>query len=280
MANDSPKKPKVNRTRRRPYQEPTDTSGTAKSGSKKTGASAGKSRSTARKKTSSSSRSSRKPAARSAAKPQAKATSPSPAAQAPMGEAVAAENAAAEAPLTEELRAEQANAGPEPVMDQEPAALVHEDDLRGGRSQKVIRKYVITSAGLGLIPVPILDVASLIPVQIAMVAELADMYDVPFRDNRDRSVLSGILSGLIAHAFATRKFVYLLRTIPMVGPLLGLATFPVLSGAATYAAGRVFKQHFEMGGTLLDFDPEKVKRYFNEQFEKGRQYASNLKSGQ
>jgi hypothetical protein len=40
--------------------------------------------------------------------------------------------------------------------------------------------------------------------------------------------------------------------------------------------GKVLIQHFEAGGTFLDFDPEKVKDYFKAQFEEGRKQAEKL----
>jgi hypothetical protein len=49
---------------------------------------------------------------------------------------------------------------------------------------------------------------------------------------------------------------------------------PVFAGAATYAIGKVFIQHFEAGGTLLDFEPAKVREHFRQQFEKGRDLSS------
>jgi len=52
---------------------------------------------------------------------------------------------------------------------------------------------------------------------------------------------------------------------------------PAVAGASTYAVGQVFIQHFESGGTFLDFDPEKVKGYFAEQFEKGKLAVGDLK---
>jgi lipoate-protein ligase A len=51
-----------------------------------------------------------------------------------------------------------------------------------------------------------------------------------------------------------------------------------IGGAATYAIGRVFIQHFESGGTFLDFNPEKVREYFKEQFERGKGVASELEN--
>jgi hypothetical protein len=43
---------------------------------------------------------------------------------------------------------------------------------------------------------------------------------------------------------------------------------PVLSAGATYAIGRTFMQHFESGGTLLDFNPPDYREFFKAQKEK------------
>ena len=53
---------------------------------------------------------------------------------------------------------------------------------------------------------------------------------------------------------------------------------PVFSGAATWAIGKVFIQHFASGGTFLDFDPKKVKDYFMDLFKQGQEIAHNLKT--
>lgn len=51
----------------------------------------------------------------------------------------------------------------------------------------------------------------------------------------------------------------------------------VLSGASSYALGEVFKKHFETGGTFLDFDPKRLKKLYNEKFEKGKKVAEQIK---
>ena len=51
-------------------------------------------------------------------------------------------------------------------------------------------------------------------------------------------------------------------------------------GAAQDAAGGVFVQHFESGGTLLDFDAKKMRAYFSSKLEEGNGVAANLKSGE
>ncbi len=47
-------------------------------------------------------------------------------------------------------------------------------------------------------------------------------------------------------------------------------------GASTWALGKVFIQHFESGGTFLDFKPEEVKEYFKAQFVEGRKMATTM----
>ncbi|MEZ5671856.1 MAG: hypothetical protein R3E08_05540 [Thiotrichaceae bacterium] len=49
-----------------------------------------------------------------------------------------------------------------------------------------------------------------------------------------------------------------------------------MGGAATYAIDKVFVQHFESGGTFLDFDPEAVREHFAAEFAKGKDVAASL----
>ncbi|MEJ6807048.1 MAG: hypothetical protein QNK64_03150 [Saprospiraceae bacterium] len=40
----------------------------------------------------------------------------------------------------------------------------------------------------------------------------------------------------------------------------------ILSGASSNAIVEVFKKHFETGGTFLDFDPDRLNKYYDEKF--------------
>ena len=53
---------------------------------------------------------------------------------------------------------------------------------------------------------------------------------------------------------------------------------PIVMGASTYAVGKVFVQHFEMGGTLLDFDPTKTKEFFAREYKEGQKVAADLRA--
>src|SRR5690606_23684581 len=47
-----------------------------------------------------------------------------------------------------------------------------------------------------------------------------------------------------------------------------------------YAVGELFKNHFETGGTILDFDASRLKKMYNEKFEKGKKVAFEMKEQQ
>ncbi len=41
-----------------------------------------------------------------------------------------------------------------------------------------------------------------------------------------------------------------------------MLTVPTFAAASTYAVGKIFVQHFESGGTVLSFNPDKVRDYY------------------
>ncbi len=147
------------------------------------------------------------------------------------------------------------------------------------KAEKLLRGYIVGAMGFGLIPIPVIGIASLIPIQLSLVAELADLYDVPFKRDRDKSALAGALGGLLAQILSRSKFSLMTRAIPVLGPVIGFITFPILAGASTYAVGHVFIRHFESGGTLLDFKVNKVKAYFKSKFRQGKTVAAAMRRG-
>lgn len=70
----------------------------------------------------------------------------------------------------------------------------------------------------------------------------------------------------------------ILKIVPGLGAILGGSTVSVSAASTTYALGRVFMQHFDQGGTLLDFNPTKSRAYFQELYTKNRLVVQNLKA--
>ncbi|MBF0118391.1 MAG: DUF697 domain-containing protein [Desulfobacterales bacterium] len=142
-----------------------------------------------------------------------------------------------------------------------------------------IRNHVLGSMGVGLIPVPIVDLVALTGVQINMLRKMAASYNIPFAQDKVKNILAALIGATIPLAFA-RAFASLLKIIPLVGQTTSALTLPILAGATTYAVGKVFEQHFASGGTFLNFDPEKVKEYYEKMFKEGQDLAANLKKSE
>lgn len=147
---------------------------------------------------------------------------------------------------------------------------------RAERLEKLLKNHVLASMGVGLIPLPIVDLVALMGVQLDLIKKLSVEYDVPFKHDMGKSIISSLMGGLLPAALGG-TIASLIKFIPLIGQTTGAVTMPVISGAATYAIYKVFVQHFESGGTFLDLDPSKVKAYFSEQFAKGKKVAASLK---
>lgn len=142
---------------------------------------------------------------------------------------------------------------------------------------KILRHHTWVATGVGLIPVPTADIAGLMAVQLRMIKEIADIYEVPFLKEAVKKVLSSLIGGLILTN--TMPFLAsMVKFIPLVGQTLGMVAMPIACGASTYATGKVFIQHFDSGGTFLTFDPEKVKAYYAEMLEEGKNVAKTVKN--
>lgn len=140
-------------------------------------------------------------------------------------------------------------------------------------ADKLIRNHMAWSMGAGLIPVPIADFFAVSAIQLDMIRQLCKLYEVDFRENDGKAIISALTgSGLARLGAQAVKF------IPGVGSVIGGLTMSVLSGASTYAIGEIFKKHFEKGGTILDFDTDRLKKMYNDLFEKGKKVASEMKN--
>lgn len=151
----------------------------------------------------------------------------------------------------------------------------YEKSNLGDNANSIIKNHMIWSMGAGFIPVPIADLFAVSAIQLDMIRQLCKLYGIDFKQTEGKAIISSLTgSGLARLGARAVKF------IPGVGSILGGVTMAALSGASTYALGEVFKKHFETGGTFLDFDSERLKKYYNEKFEKGKEVAEELRKKQ
>ncbi|MGO8792960.1 MAG: YcjF family protein [Terriglobia bacterium] len=144
---------------------------------------------------------------------------------------------------------------------------------------KTVKKYMWISGGAGLIPVPFVDWAAVSGVQLKMIAELSKIYEVPFKASRGKAIIGSLAGFVLPYTLACGFVGSMLKAIPVVGALAGAPAMVVFCGAYAWALGNVFIQHFESGGTFLNFDPEAMKEYFRAQFEEGRKQVTTAGMG-
>ena len=148
-----------------------------------------------------------------------------------------------------------------------------ESTERGKHADTIIKNHIVWSMGAGLIPVPVLDFFAVSGIQLDMIRQLCKLYDQDFKESQGKAIITSLTGSGLARMGAKA----MIKFIPGIGSVLGGVTMAVLSGASSYALGEVFKKHFDTGGTFLDFDPERLKKMYNEKFEKGKKVAEQIK---
>ncbi len=133
------------------------------------------------------------------------------------------------------------------------------------RAMAIVRANLGWSAGAGLLPLPGIDVAAIVGVQVKMLHSIAQVYGVPFSASLVRPLVVALLSGGGSAVLAAMA-ASLVKGVPLIGAIGGLLAMPAFASASCWATGKVFIRHFESGGTFLDFDPAKARAYYTAEF--------------
>lgn len=175
---------------------------------------------------------------------------------------------------TSDRGADAVAAEPSAAVDSEPAGSAKPSlqEIDG-----IIKDHVIAAMACGLVPAPVFDMVSVVAVQLRLTHKLSKAYGVPYAENIAKSVILALVGGVLP-TMATAGLASALKFMPGVGSFIGGAGVALLSGGLTYAVGRVLSQHFESGGTLLDFDPMRVRDRFKAELKAGQEAAKGMKS--
>lgn len=139
------------------------------------------------------------------------------------------------------------------------------------RAEKIIHNHVIMSVGIAAIPIPMLDVIMIYYVQMDMIKQLAEHYGKYYYHNQGKSYVSALVTVTIARMGAS-----LIKAIPGVGSLVGGASSIVLSGASTFALGKVTARFFQDHIELADIDMDLAKSIFKEEFKIGKTRTQDI----
>ena len=138
---------------------------------------------------------------------------------------------------------------------------------RTNEANNIVKKYARGALGVGFVPLPLLDFALLSGIQLKMLHQLAQLYKVEFSENLAQPAIAALLGGAIPVSFSLNLASFV-KSVSVYGLAAGMAGTAFFGSASTYAVGKVFIQHFESGGTFLNFEPQQEKEYYAQQFEK------------
>ncbi len=140
----------------------------------------------------------------------------------------------------------------------------------------IVKRHVYWAVGAGLIPVPIADIAAVTAIQLDMLKQICNFYNVDYSEEKGKVWVSAIVSASISSVFA-RLGASAIKSIPLVGTVIGAGAMAVISGASSYALAKVFIKHFENGGTIDNFEKEKIMGFYKEKIKEGKKVAEKLK---
>jgi len=133
-------------------------------------------------------------------------------------------------------------------------------------ASKLVDRFAIWSGVAGLVPLPVVDVLAVGGLQLQMLRRLSQIYGVEFSENRGKALIAA-LAGCMIPATSGMGAASALKAVPVLNIIAAGFVMPVLSAGATYAIGKAFVQHFESGGTLLDFNPPDYRDFVKAQKE-------------
>lgn len=134
-------------------------------------------------------------------------------------------------------------------------------------ASKLVDRFAMWGGVAGLVPVPVIDVAAVAGIQLQMLRRLSQIYKVPFAENSGKALIAA-MAGTMIPATSGIGAASMLKSVPILGTIASGFVMPALSAGATFAIGKAFVQHFESGGTLLDFNPPDYREFTKAQKEK------------
>ena len=125
---------------------------------------------------------------------------------------------------------------------------------RRRNAMRLVRRHMAMSAAAGVLPLPAVDVAAAVGVQVNLLRALSRLYAVKFDATLARQLVLALLGGggsvLLALPAASA-----MKAVPVVGNAASLLLSPTFATLSCYGTGQAFVRHFESGGTLENFIP-------------------------
>ena len=143
---------------------------------------------------------------------------------------------------------------------------------------KIIRKSVYAAMGIGIIPIPFVNLAAVTTSSIVMIKRLSELYGVEFKEGVARKIVTAVIGAGVG-VLASGPVESVVGAIPLIGLPLAIATKPALNGMTTYALGRMFVTHFEEGGGFVSVNIDAMKDSFSSAYKNSREWLGETIKG-
>jgi uncharacterized protein (DUF697 family) len=142
------------------------------------------------------------------------------------------------------------------------------------RARRITERSSLWCAAVSIEPIPWLDLAVQLPIQLRMVMEIGKIYGFEINSNRAHKVLLE-LTGVVAYSYVTRNVARgFLKFIPAIG---GLLNAPI-TYAGTYALGHVAERYFRSKREdLPSLSSEERREWLTSLSNEGKRIARNLR---
>jgi uncharacterized protein (DUF697 family) len=146
------------------------------------------------------------------------------------------------------------------------------------RVEEIVKNRALLAVGVGLVPVPVLNLVSVAAIHISMVQSITRLYNIEVKKSWIKNVIASALGGLSATALSG-TVAKGLGAAPLVGTSLAVLSAPAMNGLVTYAIGYMFIRYFESPEGLLKANAAALREWFQEGFKDGREKLGGIIAG-
>lgn len=144
-------------------------------------------------------------------------------------------------------------------------------ELRREKASRCIRNHVLASLGVGLIPSFVVEVASVAAIEVKLIQDLAKIYDFPVPHKLVAYKILISLVGSLGPFYLAAKLKSGVKSVPLAGHAFYAGFLALTNGAAVYAVGKIFQEHYESGGTFLSSKNSTLQRFYKDKFAEGKE---------
>jgi uncharacterized protein (DUF697 family)/GTPase SAR1 family protein len=138
---------------------------------------------------------------------------------------------------------------------------------KAAAAEKAVNSAAAAATAAGFTPIPFADAAILVPIQIGMMARIANIYDIPM----ERATVASLAATTVTTQGGRAAATGLLKMVPGIGTLAGGVITGGVAGSITFAVGHAWHRvcigmaegkYQTVSGTL---DSQMVQRVFNDE---------------